>query len=47
MKINISDTSDLIVIKVNHRVTQVEKDLKDHQVQPQRNHSTLTLTALC
>lgn len=31
----------------NHRITQVGKDLKDHQVQPQPNHSTLTLTTLC
>ena len=33
--------------KENHRITQVGKDLKDHQVQPQPNHSTLTLTTLC
>jgi len=26
----------------NHRITQVGKDLKDHQVQPQPNHTTLT-----
>ena len=26
-----------------HRITQVGKNLKDHQVQPQPNHTTLTL----
>ena len=31
----------------NHRITQVGKDLKDHQVQPQPNHTTLILTTLC
>ena len=30
----------------NHRIAQVGKDLKDHQVQPQPNHPTLTLTTL-
>ena len=30
----------------DHRITQVRKDLKDHQVQPQPNHATLTLTTL-
>ena len=28
----------------NHRSAQVGKGLKDHQVQPQPNHTTLTLT---
>lgn len=31
----------------NHRIAQVGKDLKDHQVQPQPNHTTLPLTTLC
>ena len=26
----------------NHRIAQVGKDLKNHQVQPQPNHTTLT-----
>lgn len=30
----------------NHRIAQFGKDLKDHQVQPQPNHTTLTLTTL-
>ena len=30
----------------NCRIVQVGKDLKDHQVQPQPNHTTLTLTTL-
>ena len=30
----------------NHRIAKVGKDLKDHRVQPQPNHSTLTLTTL-
>ena len=30
----------------NHRITQVGKDLRDHQVQAQPNHSPLTLTTL-
>ena len=30
----------------NHRTAQVGKDPKDHQVQPQPNHTTLTLTTL-
>ena len=30
--------------KTNHRITQVEKNIKDHRVQPQPNHTTLTLT---
>jgi len=30
----------------NHRIAQVGKDLKDHRVQPQPIHSTLTLTTL-
>jgi len=30
----------------NHRIAQVGKDLKDHRVQPQSNHTTLTLTTL-
>ena len=31
----------------NHRITQVGKDLQDHHVQPQPNHTALTLTTLC
>ena len=31
----------------NHRIAQVGKDLKDHQAQPQPNHTTLILTTLC
>jgi len=34
------------VIEKNHRIAQIGKDLKDHQVQPQPNHTTLTLTTL-
>ena len=30
----------------NHRIAQVGKDLKDHQVQTQPNHTTLTQTIL-
>jgi len=30
----------------NHRIARVGKDLKDHPVQQQPNHTTLTLTAL-
>jgi len=30
----------------NHRIAQVGKDIQDHQVQPQPNHTTLTLTTL-
>ncbi|POI30510.1 hypothetical protein CIB84_005740 [Bambusicola thoracicus] len=33
--------------RINHRITQVGRDLKDHQVQSQPNHSALTLTTLC
>ena len=31
----------------NHRIAQVRKDLKDHEVQLQPNDTTLTLTVLC
>lgn len=30
----------------NHRIDQIGKDLKDHWVRPQHNHTTLTLTTL-
>jgi len=30
-----------------HRMAQVGKDLKNHQVQPQPDYRTLTLTTLC
>ena len=30
------------IISQNHRIAQVGKDLKDHRVQPQPDHSTLT-----
>jgi len=32
---------------INHTIAQVGKDLKDHRVQPQPNHTTLTLTTHC
>ena len=40
-------TSPLRLESQNHRIAQVGKDLKDHQVQLQPNHTTLTLTTLC
>jgi len=34
------------ILEVNHRIAQVEKVLKDQQVQLQPNHTTLTQTTL-
>ena len=42
-----SKAEDMQIIESeNHRIAQAGKDLKDHQVQPQPNHTTLTLTTL-
>ena len=44
------ELTPLLPIKIQskwiNRIAQVGKDLKDHQVQPQPNHTTLTLTIL-
>jgi len=36
-----------IIDSYNHRTAWLEKTLKDHQVQPQSKHTTLTLTTHC
>ena len=44
-RISVSSTKNHRIIEPkNHRIDQVGKDLKDHQVQSQPIHTTLTLT---
>ena len=40
------EKKNIIVESEIHRIAQVRKDLKDHWVQPQPNHTTLSLTTL-